>query len=60
MDEKKIGSLRRDQIPPRVKIKPRPDREIDMSTPEAREEMDRIIHDVINTHRVAIKALAKR
>jgi hypothetical protein len=60
MEPKKVSRIRRDQIPPRKMIAPRPELDIDMSTPEAREEMDRIIRDVINTHRVAIKALAKR
>jgi hypothetical protein len=60
MDEMKIGRLRRDQIPPRVKIKPRPEREIDMSTPEGRKEISETIRGVISTYNMAIKALAKR
>ncbi|WP_250499280.1 hypothetical protein [Caballeronia sp. GAWG1-5s-s] len=60
MAPKRIGRLLADEIPPRAKIAPRADRNIDMSTPEARERVMQAVRKVIRTHNVAIKALAKR
>ncbi|WP_250464389.1 MULTISPECIES: hypothetical protein [unclassified Caballeronia] len=60
MGSKKIGRFAVEDIPPRERITPKPERAIDMSTPEARERASAAIRKVIRTHNVAIKALAKR
>ncbi|SAK67433.1 hypothetical protein AWB80_03295 [Caballeronia pedi] len=60
MEPRKIGRLAVSDIPPRAKIAPKPDRDIDMSTPESRERVSVAVRKVIQTHNIAIKALAKR
>ncbi|SAK65182.1 hypothetical protein AWB77_02451 [Caballeronia fortuita] len=60
MESRKIGRLAISNIPPRVKIAPKPEREIDMSTPESRERVSTAVRKILETHNIAIKALAKR
>jgi hypothetical protein len=60
MEPRKIGRIAVGDIPPRAKIAPQPDREIDMTTHESRERVTAAVRRVITTHHVAIKALAKR
>ena len=60
MEPRKIGRLAVSDIPPRVKITPKPDRDLDLSTPEARERVTAAVRKIIQTHNIAIKALAKR
>jgi hypothetical protein len=60
MTSRTIGGISRDAIPPRVKIRPRSGKTVDMSTPEARQRVSDAIKRVISVHNVAIKELAKR
>ncbi|GJH24028.1 hypothetical protein IAG25_11760 [Caballeronia sp. EK] len=60
MEPKKIGRMAVSAIPPREKIAPKADRDIDMSTPESRERVSAAVRKIIQTHNIAIKALAKR
>ncbi|WP_157056110.1 hypothetical protein [Candidatus Burkholderia verschuerenii] len=60
MKSRTIGGIAIENIPPRVKILPSPEKAIDMSTEEGRQRVLDAIRRTISTHRVAIRALAKR
>jgi hypothetical protein len=60
MAPKTIAGIPRDEIPARVKIAPKSNQTVDMSTPDARDRVTSAIRRVVSTHSVAIKELAKR